>query len=102
MLIFIIYIPSTQGIRWNITQSGDILYILVLRVIKIRLFEPEVVIFPVCNTNIYKICELRRAILSTFYNISQHFATKLCNFTHSKLLFLALVLDFVRLAKIKI
>ena len=28
-------------------------------------------IFPVCNTNIYKICELRRAIFSTFYNISQ-------------------------------
>jgi hypothetical protein len=34
--------------------------------------------------------------------ILQHLATNLCSFTHSKTLFLAVVLDFVLLALIKI
>jgi hypothetical protein len=34
--------------------------------------------------------------------ILQHLATNLCGFTHSKALFLAVVLDFVLLALIKI
>jgi hypothetical protein len=36
---------------------------------KITIFELKVVIFTARNTNIYKICELRRAIFSSFYNI---------------------------------
>ena len=57
---------------------------------------PEVVICPACNTIIYKICEFGRAIFPTFYNMSQpYFAVLL-------MLFLALVLDFVRPAEIKI
>jgi hypothetical protein len=34
-------------------------------------FRPKVVQIPVRNTNQYKICKFRRAIFSTFYNISQ-------------------------------
>ena len=32
-------------------RSSHILYIFVLRAIKITIFEPEVVIFPACNTS---------------------------------------------------
>jgi hypothetical protein len=70
-----------------------------LRARKITIFEPTVVIFTARNTNIYKICELHRAVISSFY---KHLATNLCSFTHSKTLFLAVVLDFVLLALIKI
>ena len=47
----------------------------------------EIVTFSARNTNIYKICKLRRAIFSVFYNISQ---PNLAGFNCSK--------DFVRLA----
>ena len=77
-------------------RSSQILYIFVLRAIKITIFEPEVVIFPTRNTKIYKICELRSAII--IFHILQHFATKLCSFTYSKMRFPAVVLDFVLLA----
>ena len=36
------------------------------------------------------------------FRILQHFATKLCNFSNFKMLFLAVVMDFVLLARIKI
>ncbi len=36
------------------------------------------------------------------FRILQHFATKLCNITNSKTLLLAVVIDFVLLAQIKI
>jgi hypothetical protein len=47
------------------------------------------------NANIYQICELHRAIFSSWLYF---LATNLCSFTHSKTLFLAVVLDFVLLA----
>jgi hypothetical protein len=56
-----------------------------------------VVIFTARNTNIYKIRELHSAIF-----ILQHLATNLFSFSHSEMLFLAVVLDFVLLALIKI
>ena len=36
------------------------------------------------------------------FRILQHFATKLCNFTNFRMLFLAVVIDFVLLAQVKI
>jgi hypothetical protein len=50
--------------------SSQILYIFALRA-GTTIFQPKVVIFTARNTNIYKICELHRAIFSSFYNISQ-------------------------------
>ena len=43
------------------------------------------------NTKVYKIREICRAIQYIFL-ILQHFATKLCNFTNVKMLFLAIVM----------
>jgi hypothetical protein len=43
--------------------------IFALRAVKITIYEPKVVIFTARDTNIYKICELHRAIFSPFYNI---------------------------------
>jgi hypothetical protein len=49
--------------------SSQILYIFASRAEKITIFEPKVVIFTARNTNVlYKICELHRAIFSSFYN----------------------------------
>jgi hypothetical protein len=54
----------------NITLwSSQILYMFVLRAVKIITFGSKMVIFPGRNANIYKICELQRAIFSSFYNI---------------------------------
>ena len=44
--------------------------------------KQKVVIFTTRNTNIYKICELHRAVY--FLHILQHLPTHLCSFTHSK------------------
>ena len=46
-------------------RNGYQLFVLPTRAITI---EPKVVIFAARNTNIYKICQLRRAIFSSFYN----------------------------------
>jgi hypothetical protein len=51
--------------------SSQILCIFVLRAVKITTFRSKMVVFPARNANIYKICELHRAIFSSFYNISQ-------------------------------
>jgi hypothetical protein len=67
--------------------------------VKITIFEPKVVIFTARNTNILQ--SLRTSQGCIFF-ILQHLATNLCSFTHSKTLFLAVVLDFVLLALIKI
>ena len=68
----------------------QILYIFALRTGKITIFERKVVIFTARQTNIYKICQLQRAIFSSFYNISQpNFAILLI------VTFLAVVMDFV-------
>ena len=42
----------------------------------------------------YKNIQNMRNLQSYIFRISQHFATKLCNFTNFKLLFLAVVMDF--------
>ena len=63
-------------------------------------FRSKMVIFPARNANIYKICELHRAIFSSFYKISQ--PNLICSFTHFKMLFLGVVLDFILLVLIKI
>ena len=55
----------------------------------------KVVIFSARNTKIFKICEVRTSYY--IFLILQHFATKLCNFNHFKMLFLAVVVDFVLL-----
>ena len=47
------------------------LYIFVLRLDRPSTFERKVVGFSAHNTNIYKICKLRKAIFSVFYNIAQ-------------------------------
>ena len=52
-------------------QSLRILYIFVLRGDHFRgNFSSKMVTFSARNTNVYKICKLRRAIFSIFYNIS--------------------------------
>jgi hypothetical protein len=61
---------------------------------QITIFEQKVFIFITRNTNIYKICELHRAIFSSFYNITNPYMHH-CSFTHSKTLFLAAVLAFI-------
>jgi hypothetical protein len=46
------------------------------------------------NTKIYKICKLHRGIFFALsYNISQHFTTKLCNFTDFGMLFNAVIMN---------
>ena len=67
-----------------------------IRAVKITTFGSKMVIFSARNANIYKIWELHRAIFSSFYNNSQ-VATKLYNVTHFKMLFPAMVMDFVLL-----
>jgi hypothetical protein len=59
-------------------------------------FGRNVVHFPVRNT-IYLI-----VAQGYIFRILQHFAAKRCNFTNSNMLFLAVVMDFVLLAYIKI
>jgi hypothetical protein len=46
----------------------------------------------------YKIIQNLQISQGYIFRILQHFATKLCNFTNSKTLYLAVVLDFVLLA----
>jgi hypothetical protein len=57
--------------KYTALWSSQILYIFVLRVVKIVTFCSKMVILSVCNANIYKICEFHRAIFSSFYNNSQ-------------------------------
>ena len=65
-------------------QNLQILYTLVLRAEIATIFVPNVVAISKRNTKVYKICELCKAIFSTFYNISQpNFAislTLVCSF----------------------
>jgi hypothetical protein len=75
------------------------LYIFALRAGKITIFEPKVVIFTMRNANIFKVLRTSQGYI---FFILQHLATNLCRFTHSRTLFLAVVLDFVLLALIKI
>jgi hypothetical protein len=43
----------------------------VLRAEIVTIFEPKMVTISARNTNILKICKLRKAVFSAFYNISQ-------------------------------
>ncbi len=79
-------------------RSLQILYVFVLCAEVLTTFGSKVVIFSARNTKIYKICKLRTAIFSAFYNISRpNFVILLI-----KMLFLAVVVDYVLLAWIKI
>jgi hypothetical protein len=68
---------------------------LALRAGKIIIFEPKVVIF---TTRKYKYLQNLQTSQGYIFLILQHLATNLCSFTHSKTLFLAVMLDFVLLA----
>jgi hypothetical protein len=52
-------------------QNLLILYTFVLCVEIATTFGPNVVVISACNTKVYKICELCKAIFSAFYNISK-------------------------------
>ena len=57
---------------WKIDlRSLQILYMLVLRAEIVTIFGSKMVTISARNTNILKICKLRKAIFSVFYNISQ-------------------------------
>jgi hypothetical protein len=62
-------------------KFANFVYICISMHWKNNIFDLKVVIFTTRSTNIYKICELCRAIFSSFYNIC--LATNLCSFTHS-------------------
>jgi hypothetical protein len=65
-------------------RSLHIFSMFVLRGEIVTIFEPKMVTISARNTNILKICKLRKAIFSLFYNISQpNFAIlliSLCSF----------------------
>ena len=63
-----------------VLQSSQILYTFVLRVEIATTFGPKMVAISARNTKVYKICKLCKA--KYIFSILQHFATKLCNFTH--------------------
>jgi hypothetical protein len=71
------------------------LYIFALRAGKITIFEPKVVIF---TARYNKYIQNLRTSQGHIFFILQDIATTLCSFTHSKMLFLAVVLDFDLLA----
>jgi hypothetical protein len=59
---------NTENIALQCLQT---LYTFVLRAEIATMFGPNVVAISARNTKVYKICELCKAILSAFYNISQ-------------------------------
>jgi hypothetical protein len=62
----------------------------VLRAEIATIFKLKMVTISARNTNIYKICQLFKAII---FQTLQHFATKFCNFTNFIMFFLAVVFD---------
>jgi hypothetical protein len=75
--------------------SSQMLYIFVLGAEKMSTFGSKMIIFPGHNAN-RKIQNLRTSQRYIFL-ILQQFTTKLCNFTHLKMFFPAMVMDFVLL-----
>ena len=69
-------------------QISQILYTFVLRAEVCTTFEPKVVQISARNTKIQN-------LQGYIFRVLQHFTTKLCNFTNFKMLFLAVVMDFV-------
>jgi hypothetical protein len=53
-----------------VLQSLQTFYMFVLRAEIVTIFGSKMVTISARNTNIYKICKLRKAIFSVFYNIS--------------------------------
>jgi hypothetical protein len=69
-------------------QSLQILYTFVLRAEIATIFAPNVPVgISARNTKVYL-----QTLQGYIFRILQHFATKLCNFTHFSMLFLAVVL----------
>jgi hypothetical protein len=57
-------------------------YVCIIRAEIVRIFGSKMVTISARNTNIYKICKLRKAI---YFRILQHFVTKFCSFTNFNL-----------------
>jgi hypothetical protein len=55
--------------QYSPVKFANFVYICITRKITIYFLAESMVIFTARNTNIYKICELHRAIFSSFYNI---------------------------------
>ena len=85
-------------------RNFQILYQFVLRRKNAPRLGRKWCIFPCVIQNTTLKCEFVVQQISQGYifRILQHFATNLCNFTNFKMLFLAVVMDFVFLAQIKI
>jgi hypothetical protein len=81
--------------KYSPVKFANFVY-LALRAEQITIFETKVVIFT------YKYIQNLLTSRGYIFFILQHLATNLCSFTHSRTLFLAVVLDFVLLALIKI
>ncbi len=79
-------------------QISQILYTFVLRPEICATFELKVVQISARNTLYTKFAKFAGLNFRHF----KHFVTKLCNFTSFKMLFLAIMMDFVLLAQFKI
>ena len=77
-------------------RSLRMLYVLVLSTEKSTTFEAKVV-----GIKIYKYIQNSQTSQGYIFNILQHFATKPCNFANFKMLFSAVVRDFVYFAWFK-
>jgi hypothetical protein len=55
----------------SLAKFANFVYFCILRAEIATIFGPNVVAISACNTKVYKICELYKAIFSAFYNISQ-------------------------------
>ena len=64
----------------------------------ISAFEPKVVQTSARNTKVCMHGPNFRNLQGYIFRILQHFATKLCNFTNFRMLFLSVVMHFVLLA----
>ena len=69
---FLIVVGSPSFLR-GITRGLSLPFFshFVLRAEIVTIFEPKMVTISARNTNILKICKLRKGIFSAFYNISQ-------------------------------
>jgi hypothetical protein len=59
-----------QSVENIVLQSLQILYMFVLRAEIVTIFGSKMVTISARDTNIYKICKIRKAIFSVFHNIS--------------------------------
>ena len=80
----------------------NVLYVIVLRTGKPTTFKTKVVGFPERNTGVYNYISKFENFAGVYFPYFTTFSTKLCNFTIFKMLFSAVVKDFVHLAWIKI